>query len=92
MNKIKLFNRDGADLYLVPKDDYYVLDGPDLYKSYLRIIYEGTDPYAGKVCAVDPPGGPYMSIGYSVGDNKKISKIRFINGEGTKIYLEDETD
>ena len=92
MSKIKLFNRDGADLYLVPKDDYYVLDGPDLYKSYFRIIYDGTDPYVGKVRAIDPPGGPYMSIGYSVGDNKKISKITFIKGEGTKIYLEDETD
>ena len=90
MSKIKLFNRDGADLYLVPKEDYYVLEGPDLYKSYLRIIFDGPSPSEGKVCAIDPPGGPYMSIGYSVGDDKKISKITFKNGEGTKIYLEED--
>lgn len=88
MNKIKLDNRDGVDLYLVPKDNYYVLDGPDLYKTYLRIIYSGTSPEDGQIGAIDPPGGPYMSIGYVLGD-KKISKITFKAGEGTKIYLED---
>lgn len=88
MNKIKLPNREIDNLYLVPEEDYYVLDGPDVYRSYLRIIFDGVDPENGQIVAIDPPGGPYMTVGYVLGD-KKISRLTFKNGEGTKIYLED---
>ena len=87
MNKIKLPNRDGSDLYLVNKGDYWKLEGPKLYTSYLRIIGNFPD----NIRAIDPPGGPFMSIG-DIYSNKKIIKFEWEEGIGTKIYLEDATD
>lgn len=87
MDKIKLPNRDGVNLYLVNKGDYWKLEGPELYTSYLRII--GFIPHG--IEAIDPPGGPFMSIG-DIYSNKKIIKFEWEEGIGTKIYLEDATD
>lgn len=87
MDKIKLYNRDGADLYLINKGDYWQLDGPELYASYLRII--GDSPNS--IQAIDPPGGPFISVG-DVYSGKKIVKFEWEGGIGIKIYLEDETD
>lgn len=86
MDKIKLPNRDGANLYLVNKGDYWQLEGPELYTSYLRII-----GYPDSIEAIDPPGGPFMSIG-DVYSDKKIMDFKWEEGVGVKIYLEDETN
>lgn len=86
MNKIKLDNRDGVNLYLVNKGDYWKLEGPELYTSYLRII-----GYPDSIKAIDPPGGPFMSIG-DVHSGKKIMDFKWEEGVGVKIYLEDETN
>ena len=85
MDKIKLPNRDSADLYLINKGDYWKLEGPELYTTYLRIIGNFPD----NIRAIDPPGGPFMSIG-DIYSNKKIIKFEWEEGIGTKIYLEDE--
>jgi len=86
MDKIKLPNRDGANLYLVNKGDYWKIEGPKLYTSYLRII-----GYPDNIKAIDPPGGPFMNTG-SVYSGKRITKFEWEDGVGVKIYLEDETD
>ena len=87
MDKIKLPNRDGANLYLVNKGDYWQLEGPELYTSYLRIIGD----FPNGIQAIDPPGGPFMSIG-DIYSGKKIVKLEWEEGIGTKIYLEDATN
>lgn len=87
MDRIKLHNRDGADLYLVNKGDYWQLEGPDLYTSYLRII---GDLHNG-IEAIDPPGGPFMSVG-DVYSGKKIVRLDWEDHIGEKIYLEDESN
>ena len=86
MDKIKLPNRDGANLYLVNKGDYWQLEGPELYTSYLRII-----GYPDSIKAIDPPGGPFMSIG-DVYSGKKIVRLEWEDHIREKIYLEDATD
>lgn len=87
MDIIRLPNRDRADVYLENKGDYWKLEGPSLYKEYLRII--GNFP--NDIEAIDPPGGPFMNIGYTI-SGKKISKFEWEKGIGIKIFLEDEID
>ena len=79
-------NNKGEVNYLVNKGDYWQLEGPELYTSYLRII-----GYPDSIEAIDPPGGPFMSIGDTY-SGKKIVKFEWEDGIGTKIYLEDETN
>ena len=80
MKKIKLFNRDGADLWLekgrevdpnifewklkVDKKHEYCLE-------YLRVIGN----YPTEIEAVDPSGGPFISVGNEFEDKYKIIKI-----------------
>lgn len=87
MDKIKLPNRDGSDLYLVNKGDYWKLEGPELYTTYLRIIGD----FPNRIKAIDPPGGPFMSTD-SIYSGKRITKFVWEEGIGVKIYLEDETN
>ena len=84
-NKIKLYNRDGADLWLkkcnkqiepniwmwyldVDKEHEYVL-------NYCRII--GDDILEPE--AIDPSGGPMLSIGDEFEGKYKIVKINSVN-------------
>ena len=78
--KIKLFNRDGADMWLeknreiepnifewnlkVDEEHNYCLE-------YIRII--GNFPY--EIDAVDPSGGPFISVGNEFENKYKIIKI-----------------
>lgn len=79
MNKIKLDNRYNANLWLEHIDeDLWQLkseDPEDL--QYMRIIYEDDK----SVYAVDPSGGPFLSINTIVGFKEKyiIDEI-FRNG------------
>ena len=78
--KIKLYNRDGADLWLEklkeigpnisewqlkvdPKHDYCL--------EYLRIIGN----YPSEIDAVDPSGGPFISVSDEFEGKYKIIKI-----------------
>ena len=80
MNKIKLYNRDGADLWLekikdvsdnisewqlkVDKEHEYCL-------QYIRVIGN----YPKEIDAVDPSGGPFISILDEFENKYKIVKI-----------------
>lgn len=85
MNKIKLYNRDGANLWLekiknisdnisewqlkVDKNHKYCLE-------YLRIIGN----YPKEINAIDPSGGPMLSVGDIFENGKyKIVEIFSIN-------------
>ena len=79
MENIKLFNRYGAKFWLEHLDkDIWQLkyeDPRDL--DYMRIIYEDDDCKI--VNAIDPPGGPFMCVGYNVNKKYQIAEI-FKNG------------
>ena len=79
---IQLFNRDYASIWLEHvKDNWYKLNAEnDLYLNYLRF---GLDE-DGKIYFVDPPGGPYLSLGDKLKD-KFINKI--VNDNGILIEL-----
>lgn len=73
--KIKLFNRDGADMWLEPfKDNLYKLcvDDDHIYcLQYMRIIGH----YPTNIEAIDPSGGPFLSVGDYVDKTHKIDKF-----------------
>lgn len=79
MNKIKLFNRDGADLNLVQKREIepgisewelQADDKHDYILKYTRYIMDN-----GVIEAIDPSGGPFISLGDEFNDKYKIVKI-----------------
>lgn len=80
MKKIKLFNRDGANLYIAlgKKIAEYIYEGKlmvdkkhDYCLEYIRVIGN----YPDNIEAVDPSGGPFISIGDEFEGNYKIIKI-----------------
>lgn len=81
MKKIKLFNRDGADLYIVlskkVENNIYEaklkIDKKHSYcLEYIRTIKDCSD----NIESVDPSGGPFISIGDEFENNYKIVKIK----------------
>ena len=78
--KINLFNRDGARLWIEQKDnsDIWELKVDNTHKwvlEYMRVIGHP------KIEAVDPSGGPYISLGSILKDSKgnKYEIIEIIN-------------
>ena len=79
--KIKLPNRDGANLYLEKIEDLEnnlskwslkVDKKHDYCLHYLRVIGKSLD----EIEAIDPSGGPFMSINSLLeGENNKVYKI-----------------
>ena len=73
--KIKLFNRDGANMWLEPfKDNLYKLCVDNNHKyclQYIRVIGN----YPNNIEAIDPSGGPFLSIGSYVDKTHKIDKF-----------------
>ena len=78
--KIKLFNRDGANLWLEKQSSIssnifeWKLNVDSKHKyclEYMRII--GSNPI--EIEAVDPSGGPFISLGDEFEDKYKIIKI-----------------
>ena len=76
MIKILLPNRDG-DMNVLEQisDDKYKLT----LQKELPIGVTGT---LDNIIAVDPSGGPYISVGYEVCSNIAVRKIEHIEGEG----------
>lgn len=88
--KIELFNRDGANLWLerignidnntswwilkVDKKHNYCLE-------YIRVIFE---KYPSKIKGIDPSGGPMLSLGDKL-ENNKYEIIDFLNSTTLKL-------
>lgn len=67
--KINLFNRDGADLWLEPKTWTLKVDDSHKYAlDFMRLIGDE------EIEAVDPSGGPFISVGDILGEYK-VTKI-----------------
>lgn len=93
MNRIDLPNRYREHVYLEQDDngDWWLAgDGNAL--AYHSVIF--SEDGSRKIHAVDPSGGPFLCIGYVVGD-KTITDIEFIKDKGYKVTLKplhSETD
>ena len=85
MNKIKLFNRDGADLWLKkcnkqiePNVWMWYLDVDEKHAYVLNYCrYIGDDILEPE--AIDPSGGPMLSVGDEFEEKYKIVKINSAN-------------
>lgn len=85
MKRIKLYNRDGANLWLEntgKRADENIaiwklnVDSKHKYcLEYIRVI--GNYPY--EIEAIDPSGGPMLSVGDEFKDKYKIVKINSTN-------------
>lgn len=85
MNKIKLYNRDGANLWLENTGEQ-VAENITIWKlnvdskhkyclEYIRVI--GNYPY--EIKAIDPSGGPMLSLADEFEGKYKIVKINSAN-------------
>lgn len=83
--RIKLFNRDGASMYLYRNDDATPIES-NIYEweitvdskhkyvlEHCRIIYE--KGFDSDIIAIDPSGGPFLSVSDEFKDKYKIVKI-----------------
>lgn len=80
MNKIKLDNRYNANIWLehIDKDLWELKSQKPEDLQYMRIIFEDDNK---SVYAIDPSGGPFLSINTIVGfEEKYIVKEIFKNG------------
>ncbi len=77
MKKIKLYNRDGADLWLENiKDNQWQLKVDKNHEyciQYIRVIGN----YPKEIEAIDPSGGPFLSKGDVLDNNYEI--VDFLN-------------
>lgn len=94
MKEIKLPNRYGYNVFLKHIDgDNWLFNGDQDAFEYHRVIF--TEDH-NKPKAVDPSGGPYLSIGYVVDGDKTVTNITFEKGMGYIVELKplhgDETD
>ena len=81
---IQLPNRYGYDVHLEQiEGDQYLFDGDNNAFEYHRVIFEKSPD---EIHAVDPSGGPYLSIGYVVG-KQTVTKIVHEKGKGYIVTL-----
>ena len=80
MNRIQLYNRDGANLWIEKiedENDYSIwklkIDKKHSYcLEFMRVLFDEKD----NIEAIDPSGGPFISINDTFTNNKyKIIKI-----------------
>lgn len=86
MKKIRLPSRDTNNWLEPYKENEYLL------KSELSHIRVGTYKDSTDIVFIDPPGGPFMSVGSEVsieGITKIIESIRHIKGKGFAIKVYD---
>jgi hypothetical protein len=73
MNSIKLYNRDGADLKLVPK--VWELQVDEDHKYILEHMRVGLGEDNKTIEMIDPSGGPYITLGYKLNNEFIIDSI-----------------
>ena len=80
--RIKLHSRDRVNNWLVPyKDNIYLLESE---LDHIRVGYMNSDH--DMIAFIDPPGGPFMSVGNTVDEvGKTIASIDAIRGKGFAI-------
>lgn len=86
-NEIPLFNRHGSKVFLEHKENnIYYLRGDEEALMAVGVTFNGNP---NNITAVDPSGGPYISIGSEIIKDYIIESIEFIKGEGFKIKFKE---
>lgn len=82
LNKIKLFNRDGANLNLISEDGrLWAFNVDEKHKyifEYCRVGYKSDNK---EIEFIDPSGGPMLSCGQRLSKNYVIDSIVDVNGQ-----------
>jgi len=74
--KIKFYNRDGSEVWIekVGEEGWWQLRmKPNLLFSFTRLLYEEDGQ---RIYAVDPPGGPFLSVGMKIEERYMIEEIK----------------
>lgn len=67
---IKLFNRDGLNLWLERiGENFYMLKSDEKSKWGLEHLRVGLSDDKNRYSFVDPSGGPFLNVGYKLKDN-----------------------
>lgn len=88
---IKLFNRDGLNLWLEHvEENFYMLKSDEKSKWGLEYLRVGLEDGGNKYSFVDPSGGPFLSVGYELKDKDgKKYKITDISRRPFLFTLEE---
>lgn len=87
-NKIPLFNRYGSKVFLEHKENnIYYLRGDEEALMAVGVTFDGNPD---NITAVDPSGGPYISVGSEIIKEYVVESIEFIKGEGFKIKFKEQ--
>ena len=82
LNKIKLFNRDGANLNLISEDGtLWAFNVDEKHKyifEYCQVSYKNDNK---EIEFIDPSGGPMLSCGQRLSKNYVIDSIIEVNGQ-----------
>jgi hypothetical protein len=74
--EIKFYNRDGSEVWIekVGEEGWWQLRiKPDQLFSYTRLLYEDEEQ---GIYAVDPPGGPFLSVGMKIEERYMTEEIK----------------
>ena len=86
-NEIPLFNRYGSKVFLEHKENnIYYLKGDEEALMAVGVTFNGSP---NNITAVDPSGGPYMSIGSEIIKGYVIESIESTK-EGFKIKFKEQ--
>ena len=84
---IPLFNRDGNKVYLEQKEsNIYYLRGDEEALMAVGVTFDGSHD---NIKAVDPSGGPYISIGSKTTEGYVVESIESTK-EGFKIKFKEQ--
>lgn len=94
-NTFKLFNRDRQNIFLERKSgDVWSLnmdEASDYVREFIRLCYTADESSEGEYEFIDPPGGPFMFVGYefpigtvkAIWFNKESHRFEFKIEEGS---------
>ena len=86
-NKIHLFNRYGSEVFLEHKENnVYCLKGDEEALMAVGVTFNGN---LDNITAVDPAGGPYISVGSKIAEGYIIESIESTK-EGFKIKFKEQ--
>lgn len=86
VNRIPLFNRDGSKVFLEQKENnIYYLRGEEAALMAVGVTFDGNP---NNITAIDPSGGPYISVGSEIIKGYIIESIESTK-EGFRIKFKE---
>jgi hypothetical protein len=86
-DRIPLFNRDGFVVFLIQKENnVYYLRGETTALMAIGVTFNGN---SNNITAIDPAGGPYISVGSEIIKGYVVESIESTK-EGFKIKFKEQ--